>query len=121
MIVSVQITVQAVNSLVAGLNQVVSETEQLRKVRNLSTNDKFIEVMKPFAKKARPNIDALKAMASQVEYDLRSLLAYYGENPESTEAPKPEDFFGLILSFSSALQVKHRSWMMPAVVYSSIV
>ncbi|KIK67748.1 hypothetical protein GYMLUDRAFT_68769 [Collybiopsis luxurians FD-317 M1] len=102
--VSVQFTVQAVNSLVAGLNQVVSETEQLRKVRNLSTNDKFIEVMKPFAKKARPNIDALKAMASQVESDLRSLLAYYGENPDSTEAPKPEDFFGLILSFSSALE-----------------
>lgn len=44
-------------------------------------------------------------MASTVESDLRSLLEYYGEAPDSPEAPKPEDFFGLVLSFSSSLQV----------------
>jgi hypothetical protein len=43
-------------------------------------------------------------MGSALEGELRSLLAYYGENPDSPDAPKPEDFFGLIASFSSSLQ-----------------
>lgn len=54
-----------------------------------------------------PGVEALKTMAVTVEAGLRSLLAYYGENPDSPEAPKSEDFFGLILSFSSSLQVRH--------------
>jgi len=45
-------------------------------------------------------------MSSSVENDLRSLLIYYGENPDSPDAPKPEDFFGLIQSFSLSLQVR---------------
>jgi len=32
------------------------------------------------------------------------LLEYYGETPDSPDSPKPEDFFALILSFSSSLQ-----------------
>lgn len=44
-------------------------------------------------------------MKITVEKDLKSLLSYYGENPESSDAPKPEDFFGLVASFSSSLQV----------------
>src|SRR5882762_6686909 len=44
-------------------------------------------------------------MGTSLESELRSLLVYYGERPESSEAHKPEDFFSLILSFSSALQV----------------
>jgi diaphanous 1 len=51
------------------------------------------------------SVDALKKMGSSVEGELRSLLAYYGESPDSPETPKPEDFFGLVLSFSSSLQV----------------
>ena len=43
-------------------------------------------------------------MSSSLDNELRALLAFYGENPDSPEAPKPEDFFGLILSFSSSLQ-----------------
>lgn len=49
-------------------------------------------------------VESLKNMATLLESDLRSLLAFYGETPDSPEAPKPEDFFGLILSFSSSLQ-----------------
>jgi diaphanous 1 len=45
-------------------------------------------------------------MSSALENELRSLLFYYGENPDSPDAPKPEDFFGLIASFSSSLQVR---------------
>ena len=43
-------------------------------------------------------------MGSALEAELRSLLAYFGENPDSPDTPKPEDFFGLIASFSSSLQ-----------------
>jgi len=43
-------------------------------------------------------------MCSTLEGELNSLLAYYGENPDSPDAPKPEDFFGLVASFSSSLQ-----------------
>jgi len=34
---------------------------------------------------------------------LLSLLAYYGEASELTEGAKPDDFFALVMSFSSAL------------------
>ena len=53
-----------------------------------------------------PAVEALKNMGSTVEADLRSLLAFYGEDPDAPEAPKPEDFFNLILTFSSSLQVR---------------
>ena len=49
-------------------------------------------------------VDSLKNMATSLDNELRSLLAFYGEQPDSPEAPKAEDFFGLILSFSSSLQ-----------------
>jgi len=52
-----------------------------------------------------PAVEALKNMGSSIEADLRSLLVFYGENPDAPEAPKPEDFFNLVLSFSSSLQV----------------
>lgn len=45
-------------------------------------------------------------MGMAIDNELKGLLAYYGENPDSPEAPKPEDFFGLIASFSSSLQVR---------------
>jgi len=44
-------------------------------------------------------------MGTSLESELRSLLGYYGERPDSPEGNKPENFFSLILSFSSALQV----------------
>ena len=43
-------------------------------------------------------------MAAAVDNELHSLMLYYGENPESPDAPKPEEFFGLVLSFSMSLQ-----------------
>jgi hypothetical protein len=41
-------------------------------------------------------------MAAALESELRLLFLYYGE---STEEMKAEDFFGMILSFSTSLQV----------------
>ncbi|KAJ3826405.1 hypothetical protein F5880DRAFT_95012 [Lentinula raphanica] len=101
---SVQTIVQAVNSLVSGLNQVKSETSELSKLRNLPPNDKFVSTMQPFIAQVSTNVEALKEMAVTVEANIRSLLAYFGENLDSPEAPKSEDFFGLILSFSSSLE-----------------
>ena len=50
-------------------------------------------------------VDAMKNMSTSLESELNSMLVFFGEKPESPEAPKPEDFFGMILSFSSVLQV----------------
>lgn len=47
----------------------------------------------------------LRSDASRLERDLKELLVYYGEKPDSSEGLKPEDFFGLVMSFSSSLQV----------------
>ena len=52
-----------------------------------------------------PNVDALMNMGNMIQEELRSLLIYYGENPDSSDTPKPEDLFGLVASFSSSLQV----------------
>jgi hypothetical protein len=54
---------------------------------------------------ARRNVDALKNMASALESELRSLFLYYGESTETAEGIKAEDFFGMILSFATSLQV----------------
>lgn len=44
-------------------------------------------------------------MASALEAELQSLFLYYGESTESAEGVKAEEFFGMILSFSTSLQV----------------
>jgi diaphanous 1 len=51
-----------------------------------------------------PSVEALKKMTITLENDLKALLSYFGENPDSPEAPKSEDFFAMICSFSSSLQ-----------------
>lgn len=45
-------------------------------------------------------------MGKTLESDLSSLLTYYGESPDSADSSKPEDFFAMVVSFSSALQVR---------------
>jgi hypothetical protein len=55
--------------------------------------------------KERVTIDAVSKLGSALEADLKNLLEYYGETPDSPDSPKPEDFFALILSFSLSLQV----------------
>jgi hypothetical protein len=90
----------------------------------LADEDRFVQVMQvcadlleelfctltpinqPFAGRVNASVDALTKMTSSVEAEINTLLTYFGENAESPEAPKPEDFFGLILSFSSSLQAR---------------
>ena len=103
-VVSIQAISQTVNSLVGGLSVVKSELQQHRALKGVSPNDRFVPIMQSFVDQIAPAVDALKNMGSAVETDLQSLLVFYGENPDAPEAPKPEDFFSLILSFSSSLQ-----------------
>jgi len=52
------------------------------------------------------SVGALKEMTASVENDLRSLFSYFGESFDSPDSLKPEDFFGMICSFSLSLQVR---------------
>jgi diaphanous 1 len=60
--------------------------------------------MEPFIAQARPTVDNLKISGQALDSELKSLMAYYGESTEGSDATKPEEFFGVIMSFSSALQ-----------------
>ena len=59
----------------------------------------------PFLQDARRNVNALNNMATALESELRSLFVYYGESTETAEGMKAEDFFRMILSFATSLQV----------------
>jgi diaphanous 1 len=50
-------------------------------------------------------VEALDIMGKALESELSSLLSYYGETSNSPDASKPEDFLGMVLAFSSSLQV----------------
>ncbi len=52
---------------------------------------------------AVPALEALQNMVKNLETDLRNLLIYFGEDPSTV---KVEDIFGVLVSFSSSLQVR---------------
>jgi len=101
--ISVQNTISSVQSISSGLHQVNTEIQFMKNRRSLPSDDRFLGVMEPFVSQAGPMVDALRNMCKTVENDLHSLLQYYGENPESFESTKPEDFFALVMAFSTAL------------------
>ncbi len=61
-------------------------------------------ITKPFILEKTLTVDALKNMGGALGKEVHSLLVYYGENPDSPEAPKPEDFFNW--SFLSLLHCR---------------
>ena len=69
----------------------------------------IVDTTQPFLSQVSERVDALKQLGQTVENDLRSLYAYFGEAFDTSESPKPEDFFGMICSFSLSLQVSRRS------------
>lgn len=71
--------------------------------------DRFALVMEVFVSESEPAMTALNATSQQLDRDLGELLRYFGEDPASTKA---EDFFGIISSFSMALQVSLRTQLM---------
>lgn len=112
---------QTLSVLVSGFEQV---KEEVRSVKPATDRDHFVKVMQasilpysasinltdtlfiqPFVAEFHPSIEALRKMGEALDADLRTLLMYYGEVAEGPDARRPEDFFGLVLSFSSALQV----------------
>ena len=123
LLVSFQSIIQAVNSLVVGLSEAQEEIIRLTTPGAPQPGDCFVEVMQvlmfntpcivlsfssfaqPFVLQVTPTVEALKKMGASVDAEMRSLLVYYGENPDGPDAPKPEDFFALVLAFSSSLQV----------------
>ncbi|KAF9232167.1 hypothetical protein BU15DRAFT_55302 [Melanogaster broomeanus] len=102
--ISFQTTSQAVQSVIASRAKVEAEVQLLNQLRHPSANDQFVKVMQPFLAQISGSVEALKEMTASVESDLRSLFTYYGESFESSEGPKPDDFFAMICSFSSSLQ-----------------
>lgn len=123
-----------VNSFVAGMNQIREEIRVLRRIRISPPNDQFEAIMEvsfgdkkrnlaivtfghckkacrlnmslriqKFVEDSEEGIQQILAIGQQLEQDLKQLLIFYGEDPVNT---KPEDFFGMIVSFSSMLQVK---------------
>lgn len=63
------------------------------------------ETIQPFVDKVGPSVEALKNMAQLLDGQLKALMAYYGEQTDAADAKRPEDFFGMISSFSTSLQV----------------
>jgi len=102
--VSVQTTLQRVDTIRAGLDRLNQEIVVQKQLRDTQANDRFVQVMEPFASRKAPAVEALNKMGKAVGVELRSLLIYYGESPDSPEGPKPDDFFTLIVSFSTSLQ-----------------
>lgn len=102
---SVQTVLQSVSTLITGLDQVKIEIDTIKGAPNQSPDDKFVTVMSPFVEHVSEGVQALKMMSKAVEDELQALLLYFGEKADSADAPKPEDLFSLILSFSSSLQV----------------
>lgn len=101
---SVDTIMQTVDAFQLGLQKIRNEIEKLRQIQSISSNDRFIVVMEPYVSEQAPRVEALKNMAATLRGELQLLLIYYGENANSPEAPKYEDFFGMIASFSSSLQ-----------------
>ncbi|KAF9438927.1 hypothetical protein BGZ76_002926 [Entomortierella beljakovae] len=99
--ISVQTLLNSVNSLVAGMNQIREEIRVLRKMRVSPPNDQFIDVMEKFAIVNDDGIKMIVEVGQGLDQDLKKLLLFYGEDPSTT---KPEDFFGMLVSFSTMLQ-----------------
>ncbi|KAG0366943.1 hypothetical protein BGZ54_004660 [Gamsiella multidivaricata] len=99
--ISVQTLMNSINSLVAGMNQIREEVRVLRRIRISPPNDFFIEVMEKFVDANEEGIQKIVEVGQGLEQDLRQLLLFYGEDPANM---KPEDFFGMLVSFSTMLQ-----------------
>jgi diaphanous 1 len=120
--VSVASVAGSVSSVASGLAQVKAEIKVVAaKARLQHAGDRFLTVMgvrvafglsfggsrlmrreQPFAERVTPVVEGLLEMHKRLEANLRSLLVYYGKD---TTAARPEEFFGVVASFASSLEV----------------
>ncbi|KAJ7591544.1 hypothetical protein C8J56DRAFT_1003980 [Mycena floridula] len=98
--ISFPITLQNVHVMAQGLTGVKAEIIELRGRKDLSSNDRFISAMTPFAAEADTSVSAIRNMTKAVEIELRALLAYYDEPLDTPDSIKVEDFMLNIFEFS---------------------
>ncbi|KAG8791741.1 hypothetical protein FRC16_000311 [Serendipita sp. 398] len=101
--ISVQFILSSINSLYTGLEKVKDELELARTTIS-DPSDAFFRAMDPFVSRMQPVLDSLKSSGNALDLGLKQMLSYFGEATDSADSTKPEDFFNLIISFSSALQ-----------------
>lgn len=101
--ISVQYVLTSISTLSLGIEK-VSEEVSIHKEIPLDAEDGFIRVMEPFVKRMQPMVSSIKAAGDSLNTELKGLLVYFGEASNGSESTKPEDFFNLVISFSSALQ-----------------
>ncbi|KAF8351690.1 hypothetical protein F5887DRAFT_938683 [Amanita rubescens] len=101
---SVDTIIQTADSFQVGLQKIQNEIKQLQQLSDIAPNDRFIAIMEPYVSEQGPKVEALKGMVTSLRKDLQSLLSYFGESSETSEASKYEDFFAMIVAFSSSLQ-----------------
>ena len=70
-------------------------------------------VVQAFVEDAEPKVASIRDRATELDEELKQLLVYYGEDPSVT---KPEDFFGLIVSFASSLAVSKSIYTWSAIM-----
>ncbi|KAF9969444.1 hypothetical protein BGZ73_008202, partial [Actinomortierella ambigua] len=99
--VSVQSLLATIQSQVNGMKLVEEEIKTLSQLKQVPANDKFVQVMQDFVAANEQGVAMLTEAGQTLEQDLKKLLAYYGEDSVNT---KPEDFFGMLVSFSTMLQ-----------------
>jgi hypothetical protein len=64
--------------------------------------------LKAFIEESADAVDTLKRSGDAMSDEIKSMLQYFGEAPDaspSESGTKPEDFFALIVTFASDLQV----------------
>ncbi|KAF9163119.1 hypothetical protein DFQ26_002908 [Actinomortierella ambigua] len=99
--VSVQSLLATIQSQVNGMKLIEDEMKTLSQAKQVPANDRFIQVMQDFLTANEQGVAMLTEAGQTLEQDLKKLLAYYGEDSVNT---KPEDFFGMLVSFSTMLQ-----------------
>jgi diaphanous 1 len=100
-LVSLQATSQSVEAVAQCLVRTSAELDLLQ--TSSAPNDQLAGALIPFIAEAAPVIARLTALQSDLNRELKALLHYYGEKVEGEDSTKPEDFFAMILGFSSAL------------------
>ncbi|CAG8598416.1 20441_t:CDS:2, partial [Rhizophagus irregularis] len=98
--ISVITLIASVNELTNGIDSIKEEIDNMKNLQIKQQNDYFVKIMEEFVKKAESTILDMQDTTQNLEENLKQLLIYYCEDPVAT---KPEEFFGMIVSFGSSL------------------
>ncbi|KAG8880257.1 hypothetical protein FRB97_000969 [Tulasnella sp. 331] len=104
---SIQAVIASANAIFTSMEQAKSEIQAAKKAKG--ADDRFAVVMEPFVNQSQASVDALKDSAMALDKELKSVLIYYGETGEPGEGMKPEELFGILMSFASALQASRKA------------